>query len=221
MKKSKVIWYLLTFIPILLLILGYIFPLSFFGNQETIRNFITPFGVFAPLIFILLQILQVIITPFSHYTVSIAGGFIFGTWKGFIYNWIGRVVGTAIAFYIARYLGRRIIKHVAKPKTIKKYDHYFEKGRGLLFLAYFLPLFPDDELSYLAGLSKMSPKIFLPLMAIGHMSGSLALAYIGNGIESIKEPLFIILSLITLIAGFLFLWHYRKVKKTKFPPRTS
>jgi len=73
-------------------------------------------------------------------------------------------------------------------------------------------VFPDDELSYLAGLSAMNPRIFLPLMAIGHISGSLALAYIGNGIQSIKEPMFIILSLVTLIGGIWFVWHYRKIK---------
>jgi len=213
MRKAKLIWYILTAVPIALLILGYIFPSSFFGSQEAIRDFVSQFGVFAPLVFIMLQILQVIITPFSHYAVSIAGGFIFGTWQGFIYNWIGRVIGTAIAFYLARIFGRKIIKHVVKKETIQKYDYIFEKGKLLLFLAYFLPVFPDDELSYLAGISSMSPRIFLPLMAIGHISGSLALAYIGNGIQSIKEPMFIILSVLTLICGIWFVLHYRKIKK--------
>lgn len=213
MKRIKIGWYLLTFIPIILLVLGYIFPYQFFGNQETIRTFVGQFGIFSPLAFIILQILQVIITPFSHYAVSIAGGFIFGVWQGFIYNWIGRVIGTAIAFYLARYLGRKIIKHVVKEETIKKYDHFFEKGKLLLFLAYFLPLFPDDELSYLAGFSAISPRIFLSLMAIGHISGSLSLAYLGSGIKSAKEPLFIILSLITLIGGILFLWYFKKIRK--------
>jgi len=214
MKKIKIGWYLLTFIPIAILIIGYIFPSQFFGSQETIRTFVGQFGTFAPLAFIILQILQVVITPFSHYAVSIAGGFIFGVWQGFIYNWIGRVIGTAIAFYLGRYLGRKIIKHVVKEKTINRYDFYFEKGKLLLFLAYFLPLFPDDELSYLAGFSAMSPKVFLPLMAIGHISGSLSLSYIGSGIKSVREPLFIILSLITLIGGIWFIWYFNKVKKS-------
>lgn len=213
MKRIKIGWYLLTFIPIVLLILGYFSPSQFFSNQENIRTFVDQFGIFSPLTFVILQILQVIITPFSHYAVSIAGGFIFGVWQGFIYNWIGRVIGTAIAFYLGRYLGRKIIKHVVKEETVKKYDHYFEKGKILLFLAYFLPIFPDDELSYLAGFSSINPKIFLPLMAIGHISGSLSLAYLGNGIKSAKEPLFIILSLVTLIGGIWFIWYYQKIKK--------
>ncbi|MBT4604510.1 TVP38/TMEM64 family protein [archaeon] len=214
MKKIKFIWYLLTIIPIILLISGYIFPSSFFGNQETIRNYVLQFGSFAPLMFILIQITQVVITPFNHYAVSIAGGFIFGTWQGFIYNWIGRVIGTIIAFYLGRFLGRNILKHIVNPKIIKKYDHYFEKCKILLFLAYFLPFFPDDEISYFAGFSKINPKTFLTLITIGHVSGSLSLAYVGNGIKSVKEPLFIILSLITLIGGIWFIQHYKKIKNT-------
>ena len=210
---KKLIWFALTVIPIILIIFGYIFPSTFFSSQESIRNFVNSFGVFAPLSFIILQILQVVITPVSHYTVSIAGGFIFGLWQGFIFNYIGRVIGTAIAFYLGRKFGRKIILHLVKEETMKKYDYYINKGKILLFLAYFLPLFPDDEISYLAGFSSMSPKVFLPLMIIGHLSGSLSLAYIGNGIQSIKEPMFIFLSLITLIGGILFVLYSKRLRK--------
>jgi len=212
MKKTKIIWYLLTIIPIVLLILGYIFPLSFFSSQEQIRAFIEGFGVWAPLMLILIQILQVVLTPMSHYVVGIVGGFLFGVWKGFLYNFIGRVIGTAIAFYLGRKFGRRIIQHVVKPETLQKYDKLFDKGKLILFLMYFLPLFPDDELSYLAGFSSMRAKVFIPIMILGHISGSLSLAYIGNGI-SVKDPLFILLSLITLIGGILFVLFYKKLNK--------
>jgi uncharacterized membrane protein YdjX (TVP38/TMEM64 family) len=214
MKKTKLVWYLLTIIPIVLLILGYVYPTTFFSSQDSIRDFVNSFGVLAPIVFILIQILQVIITPFSHYTVSLAGGFIFGLWPGFIYNWIGRVIGTAIAFWLGRVFGRRILKHVVSSKTVRKYDFYFNKGKLLLFLAYFLPVFPDDEISYLAGFSSLSKKVFIPLMAVGHVSGSLALAYAGNGIQSIKEPMFIFLSLITLVGGILFLVFYKKINSS-------
>lgn len=215
MKKIKFFWYVLTFLPILLLIIGYIYPSSFFSNQEAIRDFVISYGVFAPIVFILIQILQVIITPFSHYAVSIAGGFIFGTWEGFIYNWIGRVLGTVIAFYLGRIFGRKIIKHVVKKETLEKYDYMFNKGIVLLFLAYFLPLFPDDELSYLAGISLISLKVFLPIIIIGHIGGSLSLAYLGNGIKSVTEPMFIILCLLALIGGVWFALQYKKINNKK------
>jgi uncharacterized membrane protein YdjX (TVP38/TMEM64 family) len=214
MKNVKVLWGVLTFVPLFLIILGYVFPSEFFASRESIRSFVYGFGQFAPIIFIFLQILQVVITPLSHYAVSLAGGFIFGVWNGFLYNWVGRVAGTAMAFYLGRKFGRRLVEKVVKPRTMKKYDSYFDEGKILLFLAYFLPFFPDDELSYLAGVSSMSPQVFLPLMAVGHISGSLSLAYVGSGISAVKNPAFIAMMLVTLIGGILFTFYYKKMKKT-------
>ena len=165
MKTKSIIWYLLAVIPILLLILGYVFPSSFFSNQEQLRSFVNSYSIFAPIIFIIIQILQVVLTPISHYVVGIAGGFLFGTWLGFLYNWIGRVIGTFIAFYLGRKFGRKIIKHLVKEETLRKYDKVFEKGKTILFLMYLLPLFPDDELSYLAGFSSIKAKVFLPIVS--------------------------------------------------------
>lgn len=212
-SKAKYIWWILLIIPFILLIIGYLYPSSFFSNQEAIRNYVNSFGSLAPIVFILLQILQVVITPISHYAVSIAGGYIFGLWLGALYNFIGRVIGTIIAFYLARYIGKKIVEKVVNKQTQEKYNYLFEKGKVLLFLAYFLPLFPDDEISYLAGLSNLSAKLFIPLIILGHISGSLSLAYIGNGIKSVSDPLFIILSLITLIGGVIFIYYYNKINK--------
>lgn len=212
-SKAKYIWWILLILPFILLIIGYLYPSSFFSNQEAIRNYVNSFGSFAPIIFIILQILQVVITPISHYAVSIAGGYIFGLWLGALYNFIGRVIGTIIAFYLARYIGKKIVEKVVNKQTQEKYNYLFEKGKVLLFLAYFLPLFPDDEISYLAGLSNLSAKLFIPLIVLGHISGSLSLAYIGNGIKSASDPLFITLSLITLIGGVVFIYCYNKITK--------
>ena len=213
MKKVKLIWWIFTLVPIVLLALGYIYPSSFFSNQEQIRDYINSFGVFSPLALVVVQIVQVILTPISHYVVGIAGGFLFGTWPGFILNWIGRVVGTLIAFYLGRKLGRRVVKHVVKQETLQKYDKVFDKGKLILFIMYFLPLFPDDELSYLAGISAMSPKAFIPIMMIGHIGGSLGLAYVGNGL-SYKDPVFIILSIVSLIFGVMFVLWYKRQSAT-------
>jgi len=220
MKKVKFIWYVLTFLPILILILGYFYPLNFFSSQESIRNFVMSYGAFAPIIFVLIQVLQVVITPFSHYVVGLAGGFVFGVWWGFFFNWIGRCIGSVIAFSLGKKYGRNIIKHVVKKDTLDKYDYMFEKGTFLLFLAYFLPLFPDDELSYLAGISSMKSKVYIPIAILGHIVGSLALAYMGNGIKSVTEPMFIILSLSALFCAGLFAWKYKKVNSFKTSKNT-
>ena len=78
---------------------------------------------------------------------------------------------------------------------------------------YFLPAFPDDELSYLAGFSTMKAQVYIPIMMIGHVGGSLGLAYAGNGI-SYKDPLFIFLSLVTFLGGAVFVFNYKKLQIT-------
>ena len=199
MKAFKYVWWALAIVPVVLLIIGYLFPSSFFASQEQIRLFIEPLGIWAPFGFILLQIVQVILAPMNHYMVGVAGGYLFGTFYGTLYNWFGRVIGSVIAYWIGRWLGRRILKHVAKKKAIGKYDHLFKK-KMLLFLLYFLPTFPDDEISYLAGTSSLKFKHFFWIVFFGHISGSLALALAGSVVVW-KDPLFIVISIITLIIG--------------------
>ncbi|MDD2478180.1 MAG: hypothetical protein PHW45_04370 [Candidatus ainarchaeum sp.] len=76
---KKILWWAIILIPILFLIYGYIYPSTFFSNQEIIRDYILSFGSFAPLAYILPQIVQVVITPINHYVIGILGGYIFGT----------------------------------------------------------------------------------------------------------------------------------------------
>ncbi|MDP2651258.1 MAG: TVP38/TMEM64 family protein, partial [bacterium] len=187
-------------------------PQSFSQAQEVWRGRIVAFGLFAPVAFVIVQALQVIITPISHYSVGVIGGFLYGPYLGALLNWIGRMIGHIIAFVIARTFGRRIAERFVKPETLEKYDRYISNKSFVLFILYFLPLFPDDELSYLAGLSKMKFRMFFIANLFGHIGGSLGLAYLGSGINT-KDPLFWILTVVTLIGFPLLYWRLKKNKK--------
>jgi uncharacterized membrane protein YdjX (TVP38/TMEM64 family) len=207
----KFFWIILTFVPIILIILGYIYPNVFFSNQESIRDFVEGYGILAPIAFIFLQIIQVILTPLSHYVVSIAGGYIFGTFYGTLFNGIGRAIGSIVAFYIGRVLGRKIVEKFVSKKTIKKYDNLLDNKNSsiILLLIYLLPLFPDDEITYLVGISKIRKRYFLPSMILGHFIGSFALAYVGSG-TSLNDPVFWTLISIAIVCFSLFFYLIRK-----------
>lgn len=212
MKKASILfWILIAVIPIAGIIFGVVNPEVFQQNQERLRNKIEFFGILAPLAFIFFQALQVVFTPISHYSVGILGGFLYGPYVGALLNWIGRVIGHIIAFFIARFAGRIIAEKFVQRKTLEKYDKFVSDKSLVLFLVYFLPLFPDDETSYLAGLSKMKFRMFLFANLFGHIGGSLGLAYAGSGMNT-RDPLFWILTVITL-AGFPILWWLLKTNK--------
>lgn len=208
-KSGYIFWLIITILPIIGLIFSLTDSVSFYQTQEQLRDKIVVFGLLSPLVFILLQALQVVITPISHYSVGIVGGFLYGPYLGALYNWIGRIIGHVIAFFIARYFGRRIAERFVSEKTLEKYDKYVSNKSPILFLIYFLPIFPDDEISYLAGLSKMRFRMFLLANIFGHIGGSLGLAYVGSGIDT-KDALFWILAAVTLVAFPLLWWLMRK-----------
>lgn len=213
-KIGKAFWLFVTIVPIVAIVWGMFCPTDYHGLQNTWRSHFATLGCLAPLAFVLIQALQVVITPISHYTVGVLGGFLYGPFYGGFLNYIGRLLGHMTAFFLARRFGRSWILRFVDESVIRKYDHYVggDKEFGpqvlILFLVYFLPLFPDDEVSYFVGLSKMSRRSFFLANLFGHVSGSLSLAYIGSGIDT-KDVLFWILFIVTLL-GFPILWFLMK-----------
>jgi uncharacterized membrane protein YdjX (TVP38/TMEM64 family) len=210
-------WAALTAIPVAGFVWGMLDPKDFEAAKVVWQARAAEWGAWAPIVFVLTQILQVVITPISHYTVGLVGGFLFGTWYGTLLNWIGRIIGHTVAFWLARRFGRPLIKRFVSDETIKKFDAIVSgKDGGLkqaaaLFLIYFLPLFPDDEISYIAGLSAMRFRNFFIANVLGQMGGALSLAYLGSG-ASTKDPLFWIMTILTL-AGFPIIWWLLAKKK--------
>ena len=172
--------------------MGYLLPLKFSDKIEGIRDFISQFGILAPIIFVIFQIIQVIIPPISHQTISLLGGLIFGFGFGFLLNWIGRVLGASFAFYLSRRFGRDFVKRKVSKDVFEKFDNVINEHHFLIFLMYILPFFPDDEISYILGISDMKFSRYLAIIGLGHITGSLFAAGIGSGFFQKNIKTFII-----------------------------
>ena len=210
-KAVYTFWVVVTAIPIAGLIWSVLNPTDFRAWQETARNLTSRFGYAGPVAFVLVQALQVIITPISHYTVGAIGGYLYGPWIGGLLNYVGRILGHLCAFTLARRYGRPLIAKYLDEDTVKKYDSIFAGSDSgwtlqtlILFLIYFLPLFPDDEISYLVGASNMPKRSFFLANVFGHLGGAFSLAYLGSGIDT-REPIFWVLTILTLV-GFPIIW---------------
>lgn len=139
------------------------------------------------IIFIVLQALQVIIAPISHYIVGLAGGFTYGAIVGGLYNYVGRMIGHVIAYYIGLKL-QWLAKKMFNPNDFAKYQKFVTGTKEtlwirltILFLMIFLPLFPDDEVSYLVGLAGLKFRYYFWVLLLGHIGGSWALSYLEQG----------------------------------------
>ena len=197
--KALFIIILVSLLFITLLIWTYISPV----NKNIIRDIVSSFGVFAPISFILLQIIQVIIPPIDHTVMGVMGGLLFGLPLGFVYNLIGRVIGSLIACYIARKFGKKIVSKIISQDDLEKYGKIWNTNKFLIFLVYFAPFFPDDVLSYLAGFSTISLWDFFIIVLLGHIAGSYALAWAGSGISLNSFSTYYILTTIAIILAII------------------
>lgn len=175
-KKVKVLrffikglGFLLLCSLILLLFLGY--RNHIFDSAQNFNTFIKGLGMWGPVAFICLQALQIVLPVLPAPVCAVAGVLSYGPWIGFLYNYIGTVIGSCLAFLISRRFGATIAKSVTSDETYEKYNNWIEHGEKkfdkLFALAIVLPVAPDDFLCYLAGLTHMSFQKFMLIIVIG------------------------------------------------------
>ncbi len=177
-KTSK----LVTVINIFLVAFSIIFLVygihkRIFFDQTALSTFLKTFGIWAPIIFVLYQGIQVIFPILPGNLGCVAGVIIFGPWYGFLYNYIGIVGGSLVSFLLARRYGMSILKIFFKQEMIDKYLGKIsnqKKFDTFFALAILLPVAPDDFLCYLAGLTKMTFNKYSLIILLGKPAGILA-----------------------------------------------
>ncbi len=133
-----------------------------FRSLESVRSYIAGFGIFGPLMLILLQLSQVIFPILPGAVGYAAGAVLFGWFGGFLCSYIGISAGSLLAFFLARRYGASFVKRYVPAAGYDKYIQWTDRKGFLWFLAVsiFLPIAPDDLLCFLAGLTKISAKKF-------------------------------------------------------------
>ncbi len=154
---------------------------SFFFDRQRLARFIKSFGSVSPLIFIGLQVFQVLFAPIPGEVTGFLGGFIYGNFFGLLYSTIGLGIGSWLAFIFARWVGRPLVERIIKPKTMERYDYLMaHKGTWIAFLLFLIPGFPKDYLCYLLGLGHMDLKTFLIISTAGRFLGTAFLSFQGH-----------------------------------------
>jgi len=150
------------------------------ADRDRVRDFITSFGWGAPLVFMGIQILQVIFAPVPGEATGFIGGYLFGVIRGFVYSSAALAVGSYINFSIGRFLGVRFVRKIIPTAKFEKFDSMLKRqGLVVLFLLFVFPGFPKDYLCLFLGLSTLPLKIFILLAAVGRMPGTFLLSLQG------------------------------------------
>jgi len=145
-----------------------------YQDHEAFKKVISSYGAYAPLAYILLQIVQVVIAPIPGGAVEFLGGVLFGVKGGLVYSMIGLILGSWLSFSLARIFEKVAVEKFVSEATRKKFDYLVEhEGVIISFILFLLPGFPKDALCYILGLTPMHLGIFLIISTIGRIPGTL------------------------------------------------
>lgn len=182
---------------------------AFYSSRKQVKAFLTGFGPYAPIPFVLLQALQVLFAPIPGEATGFLGGFAFGTWLGFLYSSIGLTIGSAATFGLGRWLGSHVVRRVISDAVYHKFDFVARTGGELVALLFFLvPGFPKDYLCLLLGVSPMPFGTFLIIATFGRMPGTWLLSLQGAKVRDAHYIEFVIV--VTLAATVALLaYNYR------------
>jgi uncharacterized membrane protein YdjX (TVP38/TMEM64 family) len=105
-KKASFLKVLILVIGLTALVIGArVFHLQDYLQEDRLRGFIAPYGMWAPIIYLLAWAIGPTLL-FPGLVLTLAGGVLFGPVLGVVYTTIGATIGASIAFLVSRYLAR-------------------------------------------------------------------------------------------------------------------
>lgn len=198
-------------------------PLSQYFTKEYIINFFESLRGqwWGPVVFVLIYSISCVVAlPGS--ILTLAGGAVFGTAWGTLYNVIASNLGATLAFFAARHLGRDFVKGFLKGGKLTELDEQIGKsGFKTIFRLRLIPIVPFNGLNFGAGFSAVRYRDYLTASVIGMLPGTFIYTYFADallqGVQGANQRAFLNLA----IAGILLILIsflpsiYKKIKGAK------
>lgn len=153
-----------------------------FSSVQSLKEYILSTKEKGVIVYILVQCSQVIFMPIPAAIICVVGTMIYGPLLSGIYCSIGILLGSFISFIIGKTFGYRIVSWMVGNENTEKYSAIIRKrGAFFLALAFLLPMFPDDILCLIAGITKMKFKTFFWITLITRPIGVICMSYFSSG----------------------------------------
>lgn len=169
MKKKTVTFLTIACTLAMLLFLIFLIQSGCLKDPTKMEMLLKECGIFGPLLFCAIQIIQVIVPILPGGVSCGIGVLVFGPIIGFLYNYLGLMIGAILLFLIVRKYGKKFILHFTAKEQYDKYIHWLDKGKKFehfFAFAIFIPGMPDDLLCMIAALTKMRLSKYIWINAI-------------------------------------------------------
>ncbi|MBR3628899.1 MAG: TVP38/TMEM64 family protein [Oscillospiraceae bacterium] len=168
---------------------------------ESVRNY----GAFAPVIFMLLMAVQIVIAFIPGGPLELIGGMLFGGWLGLLYTVAGAVLGTLAVFFLVKCFGRPLVHLFVSEEKLQsfKFLQNEEKLELWVFILFLIPGIPKDMLTYLVPLTPMKGKHFIPLSVLARFPSLAASVLVGDSLADGRYRMCVVICVIAAVLCFV------------------
>lgn len=147
-------------------------PLIRFMNQpDLFRQWVDQQGFWAPVAFVGMVALQVVVAIIPGEPLEIAAGYAFGALEGAVLCILGAWIGGLMVFLLVRRFGTRAVEVFFPLEKLNqlKFLKNEKKLAFWVFIVFFLPGTPKDVLCYFVGLTKLPLRTWLLISAVARI----------------------------------------------------
>jgi uncharacterized membrane protein YdjX (TVP38/TMEM64 family) len=187
-------------------------PLLYLLHQAThARVFVMQFGPWAPVAYIALFALQIMVAPLPGQFFGVMAGYLFGIFWGSLYSLLGLSIGAGVAVLLARRVGRPFVERFFDRDQVAKWERRLRARSPLTWGMLFL--FPVPDLAfYVAGLSQVPLRLLIPAVIAGRGVGLLFSGVVGGLAADTSPHSMLVKWGILCGAGLLVYFYQRQVR---------
>lgn len=199
----------------------YVVPLSRLLVTQEGRAYICErvesFGILAPLVFILLMALQIVIAFIPGGPLELIGGMLFGSLLGLLVTTLGALLGTLTVYALVRRFGKPLVDFFVSEEKAAKFKILQDEDRLTfwVFLLFLIPGIPKDLLTYLVPLTKMRGRDFILLSTLARFPSLAASVLVGDSLSDGRYWLSVTICAVAAIAAFIGYWLKKRFIKEK------
>ncbi|MGI6317767.1 MAG: TVP38/TMEM64 family protein [Firmicutes bacterium] len=147
------------------------------------KEFLRSFGIWGPLISMMLMVLQALVMPLPAFVITFANAWIWGWAWGALISWTGAMIGAVVCFYLAKWFGRPLVEKMVGQRSLAIADRFFDRyGRFAVLIARLIPVVSFDLISYAAGLTSMTLWAFFWATGVGQLPATIVYSVLGENI---------------------------------------
>ena len=184
-------------------------------DPAAFQNMVNSYGIWSRLIFVGMVVLQVLVAFIPGEPIELAAGYAFGFIEGSLLTLAGFVIGSWLVFILVRKFGTRLVEVFFPPEKIREFEFLKnpKKTKVVALILMLIPGTPKDFLSYFAGLTQLSLKQWLVIVAIGRLPSLITSTATGAAAGEKNYLLSAVMLAITLLLTIAGILYYRYICK--------